>query len=308
MAEIADSGDDDLTGAVESAIDEHSGAEPSHDAEPARRDDIGADLAAAIKEHETAEPAGDVERERKVSDRRTERPDEKADTKPETKQPKTAEGDEQPWSMKNAATFRSLPAAAQEHIRSMEKQTAEYAPVAKAFAPYSKEIEAAGTSPAKLIEGWSKLESQMTGPGKDAAFAAIAYRYGIDLKAMIGEYAQMPQRFAAAHEKRTATEQRGIQTAVDVFAKKYADFAELEQGMTQAATMGVGAGLPVAERLEKLREAAMWSSPTHRETMIAARNKAMSRPTPQTQPRTAPRGAGKNASIAEDLRNAMGGR
>jgi hypothetical protein len=100
--------------------------------------------------------------------------------------------------------------------------------------------------------------------------------------------------------RRAQTEaETSVQGALDDFERAHPDFRELEESMTDFARAGRGVGKPHTERLKELYEAARWASPKHRATAIAERNRAMSKPVPQVQPRTA-------RSIGDEIRAAMG--
>lgn len=272
-----------------------------------QRESIAVDVAEAF-EHHTGESSGDTgaaEPPREASSNPDRSEPAESDARPEPlekpapqraakavnaeKQSEPA-GSSTSWADKNPEIFSRLPIESQRYIRELESERrdtaalkAEYAPVAKIFEPHKDKIKAAGTTPAKLIEGWSKAETRLLDRNDRANMVAeIMHAYGIDPRELVQSLQQLPGRVPAAQERQRAVATKDVANALDTFAAAkgrdgrplYPHFKELEASMTTLAQSRVGQGKPHAQRLHELYEAALWASPKHRQAMLKQQQQA----------------------------------
>jgi hypothetical protein len=289
------------------AIDHHTAESSSSDDAPPRE---------ASPESDRAEPAESDDR----SEPEYSRPDKpvpqtaaaKAAKAAQQSEPAAKEGS---WADKNPNVFGRLPAEGQRYVRELERERKEsaalkehYEPVQKIFEPHADKIAKAGFTPAKLVEGWAKAETRLLDPRDRANIVAeVIHTYSVDPREVALALQEMPTRIAAAQQHQQQGAVRNVSAAIDTFAAAagrdgrplYPHFKELENSMTALAQTGIGAGKPHAERLKALYEAAIWASPKHRATAIAARQQQRNQAPRQQQPN------GRELSLREQLEAAI---
>jgi hypothetical protein len=313
-----DDSNDTISGAIEAAISEHTGEVSSGDAraaEPPSEAAPGHETAREAHEPEISNRASSSE----VSERPHRRPtiDGQDERQAEAAKPAKSTDPTTSWADRNQDTFRRLPPDLQTHITKLENDVrdnaalkAEYEPVAAIFKPHADKIKAAGTTPAALIEGWSKAETRLLDRNdRGNMVAEIMHAYGISPHELGISLQQMPRRIAAAQQQHREGTVKSVATALDTFSAAkgqdgkplYPHFQEFEAKMTELAQAGVGAGKPHPERLAALYEAALWASPKHRQAEIAARDRARAT---NIQPRTRPNER-SDRTIRQELEAAM---
>jgi hypothetical protein len=298
---------DTISGAIESAIAEHEAAAPPAAAPP--------HSAEADEPHHEASSSDRDEPDRDEPERDSRR--ERGDTQSSDREPaKPSAREPASWADRNPEVFGRLPVEGQRYVRELERERKDnaslrehYEPVRKMFEPHADKIKAAGMTPSKLIEGWSKAETRLLDPRDKANLVAeVIHTYGVDLREVAHALQEVPTRLASVQQDQRQTAERHVSAEINTFSAAkgrdgrplYPLFKELENSMAALAGTGIGAGLPHAERLTKLYEAAVWANPKHRQAAIATRARAKQ---PNAGRRLNGHGGG---SIRDELEMAMG--